>query len=69
MLPAAGGEVDAGSLDGGMTEDVGKASEVVGLFVVTEGEEPPQVVGKDAAWVDAGGAREGFQTGPRPDTC
>ena len=36
----------------------------MGLFVVTEGEEPPQVVRKDAAWVDAGGAREGFQTGP-----
>ena len=47
-----------------MTEDVGETGEVVGLFVVTEGEEPPQVVGKDAAWVDAGGAREGFQTGP-----
>lgn len=64
VFAAAGGEVAPGGLDAGVAEDVGEAHDVVAVGVEDGGEEVAQVVGKDFAGVDMGGAGEGFHLAP-----
>lgn len=64
VFAAAGGEVAPGGLYAGVAEDVGEAHDVVAVGVEDGGEEVAQVVGKDFAGVDMGGAGEGFHLAP-----
>lgn len=64
VFAAAGGEIAPGGLDAGVAEDVGEAHDVVAVGVKNGGEEVAQVVGKDFAGVDMGGAGEGFHLAP-----
>lgn len=64
MFSAAGDEVDAGGVDGGMAEHVGKLSDVFRGAVKNSGEEMAQVVGKDFAFSHTGARAEGFHFCP-----
>lgn len=64
-----GCEIDAGGLDGGMTEHVGEADDVPVFLVKLNGEEMAQVVGKDFCFGDVRNGAEAFHLGPDLISC
>lgn len=64
-----GCEIDAGGLDGGMTEHVGEADDVPVFLVKLNGEEMTQVVGKDFCFGDVRNGAEAFHLGPDLISC
>lgn len=64
MLGAGGNEVDAGGLDGRMTENVGELGDVSGGFVIHAGKQMSQVVWKDFVGGDVRESGAGFHLGP-----
>ena len=64
-----GCEINAGGLDGGMTEHVGEADDVPVFLVKLNGEEMAQVVGKDFCFGDVRDSAEAFHLGPDLISC
>lgn len=64
-----GCEIDAGGLDGGMTEHIGEADDVPVFLVKLNGEEMTQVVGKDFCFGDVRNGAEAFHLGPDLISC
>ena len=64
-----GCEIDAGGLDGGMTEHICKADDVSVFLVKLNGEEMAQVVGKDFCFGDVRDSAEAFHLGPDLISC
>lgn len=64
MFDAAGDEIDACGLDGGMAEDIGESHDVVAAGVKRCGKEMTQVMREHFAWCDAGDDGESFHFGP-----
>lgn len=64
-----GCEIDAGGLDGGMTEHVGETDDVPVFLVKLNGEEMAQVMGKDFCFGDVRDGAEAFHLGPDLVSC
>ena len=64
-----GCEIDAGGLDGGMTEHIGEANDISVFLIKLNGEEMTQVVGKDFCFVDVRNGAEAFHLGPDLISC
>ena len=64
MFDAAGDEIDACGLDGGMAEDIGESHDVVAAGVERCGKEMTQVMREHFAWCDAAELGEFFHIGP-----